>query len=91
MVEDPYARLPSIFNGLSRNEVDLLFGDEDLADGGAAMMTYSMMQFTEMSDQEHSALASALLRYCELDTLAMVMLYKYWVDLLGFAKGTKAA
>lgn len=89
--EDPYGRLPPISKGLDRNEMDQLFGDEELADGGAAMITYSMMQFTEMSEPERSALASALLRYCELDTLAMVMLYEYWADLLGFVKSEKVA
>ncbi len=90
-VKDPYERLPSIYKDISRNEMDTLFGDDDLADGGAAMMTYAMMQFTEMDDQERMALAQALLRYCELDTLAMVMLYEYWADTLGLAKRMRAA
>jgi hypothetical protein len=90
-VKDPYERLPSIYRDISRNEMDRLFGDDELADGGAAMMTYAMMQFTEMAEPERQALASALLRYCELDTLAMVMLYEYWVDVLGLAKGKRAA
>jgi len=90
-VKDPYSMLPSVYRDISRNELDLLFGDDELADGGAAMMTYAMMQFTEMSNEERSALSSALLRYCELDTLAMVMLYEYWADVLGFKKGKRAA
>lgn len=90
-VKDPYERLPSIYRDITRNEMDRLFGDDDLADGGAAMMTYSMMQFSEMSEQERCALAAALLRYCELDTLAMVMLVEYWQDVLGLGKQKRAA
>jgi hypothetical protein len=90
-VRDPYEKLPSIYKDITRNEMDFLFGDDELADGGAAMITYAMMQFTEMGDTERAALSQALLRYCELDTLAMVMLYEYWADTLGISKGKKAA
>ena len=38
------------------------------------------MQFTEMSSIEIDALAKGLLKYCELDTLAMVMIFEYWMD-----------
>jgi hypothetical protein len=41
------------------------------------------MQFEDMSDYERSELRQALLKYCELDTLAMVMIYEGWKDLLG--------
>jgi hypothetical protein len=58
-------------------------GDEgEIADGGAAMMAYASMQFTEMGQEEAGHIAAALLRYCELDTLAMVMVVEYWRDLL---------
>jgi hypothetical protein len=32
-----------------------------------------------MSEAERRAIRQALLKYCELDTLAMVMLWEYWV------------
>jgi hypothetical protein len=54
-------------------------GDE-LKDGGAAMTAYAKMQFEDMSDYERKELRAALQRYCELDTLAMVMIYEAWVD-----------
>ncbi len=58
-----------------------MFTDADeLANGGAAMTAYSKMQFTEMSSIERDALAKGLLKYCELDTLAMVMIFEYWMD-----------
>nr|MBP6218856.1 DUF2779 domain-containing protein [Oligoflexales bacterium] len=76
-VKDPYKQLPPIYQGLG-HELNFIFGEDELADGGAAMTAYAMMQFTEMSDIERDALASALLKYCELDTFAMVLLYEYW-------------
>jgi hypothetical protein len=36
------------------------------------------MQFTEMHPSEYDALRAGLLRYCELDTLAMVMIFEGW-------------
>ncbi len=33
-----------------------------------------------MSSIEIDALAKGLLKYCELDTLAMVMIFEYWMD-----------
>jgi len=40
------------------------------------------MQFSEMSDFETDRLKVALLKYCELDTFAMVMIYEAWWKLL---------
>ena len=42
------------------------------------MMAYAKIQFEEMSEYERNALESGLLKYCELDTLAMVMLIEAW-------------
>lgn len=42
------------------------------------MTAYARMQFTQMSVEEHERVAKALLRYCELDTFAMVLIYQYW-------------
>jgi len=52
--------------------------DENLANGGAALTAYAKMQFTEMNEEERTLVVKGLLRYCELDTLAMVMIYEYW-------------
>ena len=52
--------------------------DEELKDGGAAMTAFAKMQFTEMGDEERGATVKALLKYCELDTLAMVMVWEGW-------------
>jgi hypothetical protein len=53
-----------------------------IQDGAAAMMAFGKMQFTEMDNQERSSLVKALLQYCELDTLAMLMIYEHWKSLI---------
>ena len=42
------------------------------------MMAYAKMQFTDMGNEERNLYRKSLLRYCELDTLAMVMIYEGW-------------
>lgn len=77
-VIDPYKRLPSVFTDLDLETMDSLITEGSIADGGAAMTAYARMQFTEMSDAECDKVAKSLLKYCELDTFAMVMMYEYW-------------
>ena len=67
-----------MFKVVDTDSLDLLVSDKRLAEGGAEMTTYSRMQFTEMTDLESQEIQKALLRYCELDTLAMVMLWEHW-------------
>ncbi len=42
------------------------------------MMAYARMQFMDMSDTERNVIIKGLLKYCELDTLAMVMIWEHW-------------
>lgn len=82
-VVDPYKQLPQLFEDVELDKLEeLLTKDDQLKNGGAAMTAYSKMQYTEMSDYEREELTAALLKYCELDTLAMVMLYQHWQELL---------
>jgi hypothetical protein len=81
-VKDPYKLLPKLFQDVSDKDLGLLSQDDELRDGGAALMAYARMQFEEMSDYERQEISKALLKYCELDTLAMVMLYEGWRDLI---------
>lgn len=77
-VISPYKQLPPLFDNVDDiDKLDLLITDTNLADGGAAMSAYARMQFTEMSDGESKELQNALLKYCELDTLAMVMIWEF--------------
>ena len=51
-----------------------------IADGGAATTAYARMQFENLDDTTRSRIKSSMLRYCELDTLAMVMIMQGWID-----------
>lgn len=79
-VIDPYKLLPSIFEGIDPELIDELVTSEEgeIADGGAAMMAYAQMQFTHMSSTERELIQQSLLKYCELDTLAMIMIWEEW-------------
>ena len=83
---DPYTLLPKIFKNKEINidSLDEFVLDEEagIQDGGAAMIAYAQMQFSEMSNDERNYIKEALLKYCELDTLAMVMLWEEWNYLL---------
>ncbi len=81
-VIDPYKLLPKLFQDISDKDFELLSQDDELRDGGAALTAYARMQFEEMSDYERLEIEKGLLKYCELDTLAMVMLYEGWKDLI---------
>lgn len=81
-VVDPYKLLPKMFKDISDKDFELLSEDDEVHDGGAALTAYARLQFTEMSDYEREEIKNALLRYCELDTLAMVMIYEGWRDLM---------
>lgn len=89
-VVDPYKQLPRIFEGIDNEVIETFMskGDE-LAEGGAAMMAFGRMQFTQMSELETKALSKALLKYCELDTLAMVMIIEHFFELTDNSKHIK--
>jgi hypothetical protein len=52
--------------------------DEVIREGGAAATAYARLQFSDMEPARKEALRKALLKYCELDTLAMVMVVEAW-------------
>jgi hypothetical protein len=83
-VTDPYRLLPPVFSDLPREVVDALEADDDLeiAQGGAATTAYARLQFEDIALQERRLIEAALLRYCELDTLAMVMVFQAWKEWL---------
>lgn len=81
-IQNPYKTLPPVFDRWDFEELELVMSDEDIQNGGAALTAYSMMQFTHMSDIERQKVVKALLRYCELDTFAMVLIWEHWNDLI---------
>jgi hypothetical protein len=82
-IVNPYKMLPPIFEGWSDIEIlDNLSDIENIADGGAALTAYSKLQFQDMSEKEREEITQGLLKYCELDTLAMVMIYEHFIELI---------
>lgn len=84
-VADPYMLLPPVFPDMdfAANDVVVDGLDAHLKEGGAAMTAYARLQFEDLRDDQREAIEAALLRYCELDTLAMVMAvqaWRAWVD-----------
>jgi len=76
---NPYKTLPRVFPEYDPETLDLLVRDmEDLADGGAAMTAYNYLQFSEVPVSQRESIRDSLYRYCELDTMAMVMLLEGW-------------
>ncbi|GHF02668.1 DUF2779 domain-containing protein [Thalassotalea profundi] len=81
-VNDPYKSLPRMFSDASMHDIELLSESDELNNGGLALTAYARLQFTEMSDYERKELERGLLMYCELDTLAMVMIQEAWQEML---------
>jgi hypothetical protein len=80
---NPYKTLPPLIDlaGVSAEDVDEMLagltgkeGDGRLDEGGLAMAAYHLTRYTDVSDDARDTLKQSLLRYCELDTLAMCML-----------------
>lgn len=81
-VISPYKTLPPLFDNWHEDELEELVSDMGLiADGGAALTAYSKLQFENMTVKERYEISQGLLKYCELDTLAMVMIYEYFKDI----------
>lgn len=79
-VVDPDLLLPPVFDDVAAQELEAVEEglSEELREGGAAMAAYARLQFEDMAQGQRSAITNALLRYCELDTLAMVMAVQAW-------------
>ncbi|MGN6604516.1 MAG: DUF2779 domain-containing protein [Ginsengibacter sp.] len=81
-VINPYKTLPCVYDGVDNDLLDQFIIDDatGIADGGAAMIAYARMQFSQMTEKERQKIVQALKRYCELDTMAMVMIVEAWKD-----------
>lgn len=78
-VINPYKLLPKVFDEWTEEQLEQVISEiEDVADGGAALTAYGKLQYTDMSEDERKTLSKALLKYCELDTLAMVMIFEHF-------------
>ena len=95
MGHDPYKTLPKIFGGKNDSLDSMLArlaGDDDVEgeneggainQGGLAMTAYNYTQFADLSQADRQEIEDALYRYCELDTLAMVILVQGLMELRG--------
>lgn len=96
-VQDPYHYLPKInldgikqdFDELEENGSDYLPGGDSsdyiVKNGGAAMRAYQDMMygFAKEKPSQKDDIKNLLLQYCKLDTLAMVIIWKYWEEKRG--------
>lgn len=76
---NPYDTLAPIISELEKEEV--------VKDGTGAMRAYHNLMFGEQSNspEKREQLIKLLLQYCELDTMAMVIIWKYWMDKCGLS------
>jgi S1-C subfamily serine protease len=77
-IRDPYMLLPPIKGPTPQAENAGGRFLKTLRNGGAAMQAYADLVLYEWSDDRRRAVQQALLRYCELDTLAMVFIVEAW-------------
>jgi CRISPR/Cas system-associated exonuclease Cas4 (RecB family) len=84
-IDNPYHQLPSvsIYLGITKEQEQAIEakagqeGDMTVANGGAALTAYNKLMFCDDGKMDE-ALRTALLRYCELDTMAMVFIWEYF-------------
>ena len=76
-IQDPYKQLPALFEELDEDaEVFKELELSEINNGGAALVAYAYLQYVDLPDMERKEIINGLYRYCELDTLAMVMIYE---------------
>jgi len=69
---DPY----DILSGMNQSDGE---ATDAITKGGAAAAAYHTLQNNlDLSKEDRKSIEKSLLRYCELDTLAMVMIYQAW-------------
>jgi hypothetical protein len=80
---NPYKMLPPLYEGWENDEkYETISEIESIADGGEALTAYAKLQYEDMTEKERIEITSGLLKYCELDTLAMVMIYEHLRELI---------
>ena len=83
-IADPYLLLKQQAEALIPDDLvaDPAHRASLVAEGGAAAAAYARLQFEGMSSEARQRIEDALLRYCELDTLAMAMVVQAWQDMI---------
>ena len=76
-VQDPYDALKD--NEVTDQSATVVDSDDlEIAGGGEASMAYGRLQFETLPTEAQASIKGKLLRYCELDTLAMAMIVEAW-------------
>ena len=75
---DPYIRLKDIAKEMAGSDGEAVI----IAEGGSAATAYARLQFEDMDPKEREQYKGSLLRYCELDTLAMAMVVEAWKEFI---------
>ena len=74
--------MPPVFDNWTEEEIESSISEiTDINEGGAALTAYGKLQYTDMEQGEIDEITSSLLKYCELDTLAMVMIYEHFKEI----------
>lgn len=78
VILNPYDTLSPVISELENEEV--------VKDGTGAMKAYHELMFGSISEnkERREQLKKLLLQYCELDTMAMVIIWRYWMDKFRF-------
>ena len=82
---NPYKTLPQVFPDYDNDMIDSVEPIEtlkELSDGGAALTAYNYLQYSNVSEKQREYLQQALFKYCELDTMAMVMIMEAWREMI---------
>jgi len=81
---DPYKTLPPIFSNVDDDYVGKVSGQNltfnTINDGGAAMTAYAYLQFSDVEPELRQMIKESLLKYCELDTMAMVIIFEHLLE-----------
>lgn len=77
VVLDPYKLLVVSLDGAGEDDDT---NCEGINQGGAASYAYLRLQFEDLVTAERESIEKALLKYCELDTIAMVMVLQVWIS-----------
>ncbi len=81
-VQDPYNLLgpipieDEVLKAIDQGDEEDAGNQSFVANGGAAMVAYAKLQNPVLPETERQQIEDELKRYCELDTLAMVMVYE---------------
>ena len=82
-IEDPYKYLDKPFSDWNP-DFERKSDIEEINNGGAALTAYGLTQYFDMTTVERDRLRKALQKYCELDTLAMVMIFEHLKDVASY-------